>query len=202
MRVSSLFILVLMMACGENFVEPTAVPAGISDPAWASVGKSCSPDSPIYRVPPSERGNLPEFTHGPRPGTIDDEWSDLARTVPGGFAGFIFESSTLVVYLVDTTMKQKAFDALRGAFPSGGYTSARARAARWIFFQLAEWYRFFQVGLRTTATITFSDIDEAANRITFGVLNAASRAALEQSLTQLGIPCYLVGIRIAGFSTF
>jgi hypothetical protein len=167
MRVLGLLIFVLMTGCGENFVEPTAVPAGIDDPAWAS---------------------------------IDDEWSDLARTVPGGFAGFTLESNALIVLLVDTTKKQGALDALGGSFPDAPYSSIRVRAARWNFFQLAEWYRFFQVGLRTTATITLTDIDEGANRITFGVHDAASRAALEQSLAQLDVPCYLVGIRIVNFS--
>ena len=74
------------------------------------------------------------------------------------------------------------------------------RAARWNFQQLAEWFRYFQINVEFSPGMTSADIDEAKNRITFGVQDAATRTAVEQKLSKMDVPCYLVGLVIQNFS--
>jgi hypothetical protein len=142
--------------------------------------------------------SAPPLTHGPTR-SVDDDWSDLARDTPGGFAGLILENNAPVVFLTDTIRKSDALTALSAKhLYSGNLSGAHVRAARWNFMQLAEWYRYFQVGL--LAPITMADIDEAKNRITFGVADSSARRVVEQQLAHLDVPCYLVGLVVANFS--
>lgn len=198
MRSCFVLCLTVVAACGSasNLVSPTAgvVPAGASDPSWAAVGKACTPSSPVSSVARVRLDSAPPLTHGPTR-TVDDDWSDLARDTPGGFAGLILESGVPVVFLTDTTKKTEAIAALsaRHLF-SGNLSVARVRAARWNFMQLAEWFRYFQADL--LAPITLADIDEAKNRITFGVADSSGKKVVEQQLARLDVPCYLVGLEV------
>jgi hypothetical protein len=49
--------------------------------------------------------------------------------------------------------------------------------------------------------VSVSDINEARNRIEYSVTSEAERAKLEQALSDLDIPCFLVAIDIQGFAT-
>ena len=202
MRLCCLAVLVAL-GC-SSATEPTtsnAVPAGINDPSWAVIGKTCSPTSPVYAVPRARLDSAPIFTHGPSR-TVDDDWADIARQVPGGYAGIILENGTPVVFLVDTTQRQQAIAGLQGRLSvPGGFANAKVRAARWDFAELAEWYRYLQIE-PLGAQISFADIDEAKNRIAFGAPDSTSRAKMNQALAKLDLPCYLVAIEIRGFATF
>jgi hypothetical protein len=192
----------LAAACGGSatdpgsLVSPTVVPAGASDPAWAAIGKSCSPSSPAYSVARVRLDSAPTTTHGPGR-TVDDDWSDIARDTPGGFAGLILENNLPVVFLTDTTKKADALAALTAKHVyTSGLTGATVRAARWNFQQLAEWFRYFQISVEFMPGMSFADIDEAKNRITYGVVDTAARKAIEQRLSTMDVPCYLVGLEI------
>lgn len=204
MRRSRIVIAVVVSAACSSATEPTSpqiVPAGVSDPAWAVIGKTCTPSSPVTAVPRARLDSAPLLTHG-SDRTVDDEWADIARQVPGGFAGIILENGTPVIFLVDTTQRQQAFAGLQGRLSvPGGFAGAKVRAVRWNFAQLAEWYRYLQVH-PLGAQISTSDIDEAKNRITFGAPDSTSRAKIEQSLAKLDLPCYLVAIEQRGFAMF
>jgi hypothetical protein len=141
--------------------------------------------------------SAPPLTHGPSR-TVDDDWSDLARDTPGGFAGLILESGVPVVFLTDTIKKSDALAALsaKHLYPPG-LSNARVRAARWNFQQLAEWFRYFQIGVEFTLPITLADIDESKNRILFGVPDSSTRKVVEQTLAKLDVPCYLVALEVA-----
>src|SRR4051812_29370209 len=195
-------VAMLAASCGSDadITSPTVVPAGANDAAWASIGKTCTPESPVYSVPRFRLDSAPADTHGPGR-TVDDDWADLARTTPGGFAGLILENNAPVVFLVDTTQKQQALAALQAKNFFPNVTSARVRAARWNFAQLAEWYRYFQLNVFANPGLAFADIDEAKNRIAFGVRDAASKSAVEQTLSKLDVPCYLVAVGVAGVFT-
>lgn len=194
--------LALAAACGGSatdpgsLVSPTVVPAGVSDPAWAAIGKSCSPSSPAYSVSRVRLDSAPTTTHGPGR-TIDDDWSDVAGDTPGGFAGLILENNLPVVFLTDTTKKVEALAALtaKNVYPPG-LTRATVRAARWNFQQLAEWFRYFQINVEFTPGMSSADIDEAKNRITYGVVDSAALRSIEQKLSTMDVPCYLVGLEI------
>jgi hypothetical protein len=121
--------------------------------------------------------SAPALTHGSHR-TLDDQWSDVARDTPGGFAGVIRENGVSVVFLTDTSKKAEALAALAERHVYyGTLAGTRVRAARWNFMQLAEWYRYLRVGL--AVPVTLSDIDEGKNRITLGTADSASRAVVE-----------------------
>jgi hypothetical protein len=200
-RCSRIVIAVVVSAACSSATEPTSpevVPAGVSDPAWAVIGKTCTPSSSVTAVPRARLDSAPPLTHGPVR-TVDDEWADIARQVPGGFAGIILENGTPVIFLVDTTQRQQAFAGLQGRLSvPGGFAAAKVRAARWNFAELADWYRYLLVQ-PLWAQISSADIDEAKNRISFGAPDSTSRAKIEQSLAKLDLPCYLVAIEQRGF---
>jgi hypothetical protein len=203
MRLAVIVCLALIAsACGgaADVVSPTVVPAGESDPSWAKIGKSCSPASPAYAVPRIRLDSAPTTTHGPGR-TVDDEWSDIARDTPGGFAGLILENGVPVVFLTDTTKKADALAALTAKHVySGNLSGARVRAARWNFMQLAEWFRYFQLNVYAEPGLTSADIDEAKNRITFGVRDSTAWKSVEALLSKLDVPCYLVGLQVVNIS--
>jgi hypothetical protein len=198
MRPYFVLCLAIASACSSatDLVSPGVVPAGADDPSWAAIGKSCTPSSPASSIARVRLDSGPALTHGPIR-SVDDDWSDLARDTPGGFAGLILENNLPVVFLTDTARKADALVALSTKHLYGGNLSnARVRAARWNFMQLAEWFRYFQVSL--LAPIVSADIDEAKNRITFGVQGASARKVVEQQLARLDVPCYLVGLEVTG----
>src|SRR5439155_17869761 len=76
----------------------------------------------------------------------DDRWAELAREVPGGFAGMMLEGG-LVVFLVDTTQRDAALAALaaRGGLEGRDPKRVRVRKVRWNFAQLYDWYRYLNL---------------------------------------------------------
>lgn len=197
-------LVVLAVACSEPTApeESLPVPAGATDPAWASIGASCSPASPPRVVPASRRDSLPPYSHGPTR-TSDDDWADLARTAPGGWGGLYLEGGVPVMFLVDTTKRTAAIAAMKsfGFGASLDLDRTRARAGRWDFAQLADWYGYFTLHVWTVPGMRTGDINEVKNRIEFGVADQAARLALESRLAPMGLPCYLVAVEIRGGAT-
>ena len=130
----------------------------------------------------------------------DDRWADLAREVPGGFAGMMLEGG-LVVFLVDTTQRDAALGALaaRGALGGRDPRRVRVRKARWDFSQLIDWYHYLNLHVWHDRVVE-SDIDEEHNRITYGVMGEAARRQLDRQLAALRPPppCFLVAIEVVG----
>lgn len=197
MRCPIVLAVVVSAACSSATepVVPRTVPAGAADPQWAALGKTCSPSSPVTAISRVRLDSAPLLTHGPTR-SVDDDWADIARQVPGGFAGVILENGKPVIFLTDTTQRQQALAGLQSRLVIfGGLAGATFRAARWNFSQLAEWYRYLQIQ-SFTLPILASDIDEAKNRIMFGVRDSTARARVEEVLVKLDLPCYLVAIQL------
>jgi hypothetical protein len=154
----------------------------------------------------------------PQPGRVrtrDDHAAALARRVPGGYGGLYveydpplqpdgairFETRRAVVFLVDTTQSETALRALSSTEPPVQFrlnvAHARTRPARWSFAELYDWYGLLHTIVWREGVVT-SDIDERQNRIVYGVENAAGRERLERQLARLDLPCFLVGVRVAG----
>ena len=131
----------------------------------------------------------------------DDRWADLAREVPGGFAGMMLEGG-LVVFLVDTTQRDAALAALaaRRGLEGRDPKRVRVRKVRWNFAQLYDWYRYLNLHVWSDSGVVTSDIDEAENRITYGVMGEAARRQLDRQLGALRPPppCFLVAIEVVG----
>src|SRR5438477_7218065 len=167
-------------------------------PRWARLGQSCPADAPVLEVPVTLRDSVRGLWASFR--DDDDRWADLAREVPGGFAGMMLEGG-LVVFLVDTTQRDAALGALaaRGALGGRDPRRVRVRKARWDFSQLIDWYHYLNLHVWHDRVVE-SDIDEEHNRITYGVMGEAARRQLDRQLAALRPPppCFLVAIEVVG----
>jgi hypothetical protein len=147
----------------------------------------------------------------------DTEWAQVARIIPGGFAGVYFEplSDTaargaegaarqrLVIRLVDTTQRKQAIAALepflryRYRYLRSYLAEAIAVPARWTYVQLYEWYRYLNRQVWPLGGVTMSDLDEGNNRIMYGVESPVARDRLLKRLRELGVPCGLVDVEFS-----
>lgn len=193
-----------LAACSEPMMmaEPAAVSAvDPDDPAWVAAAEPCTPQSPALSLPADRREALPAPSG--RVDTPDDQWARVAREVPGGFGGVLYVEGRLTIYLVDPGQREAAVYALERLLPGTGHAGvvpelrgAAVRRGRWDFAQLYDWYRYLHPSVWQVGGVTFSDIDEGANRITYGAADQDARRRLERHLQSLGIPCYLAAIVI------
>jgi hypothetical protein len=128
----------------------------------------------------------------------DDSWADLAKTVPGGFAGAYYDSArTPVLLLTQPARAAAAKQALSGHlnFP---LAQATVREARWDFAQLVDWfnYLFPRLGVGPVT----ADKDESLNRIRFSVTSVELRDRVVHALAGLPLPCDLVIVDLNGLT--
>ncbi|HEY8176876.1 MAG TPA: hypothetical protein VIF32_14355, partial [Gemmatimonadaceae bacterium] len=100
------------------------------------------------------------------------------------------------VWLVDTTKKAEAFAGLaaKGSAGSFPFEKAVALKARWDFAQLSEWFAYVVPRAVEGENWRSLDIQEAHNRLEFGVADEETRHAVEARLKTLDIPCNLVAL--------
>jgi len=104
----------------------------------------------------------------------------------------------LVLTFTDPAKADAARAQISQAFVDHGFTGldvgkAEFRSARWTFAELDEWYRYITPKIGGTGSgVSFTDIDEKANTISIGVIDEASRTALESRLASLNVSCNLV----------
>jgi len=139
---------------------------------------------------------LPPVTSAIR--TVDDQWADLAREVPGGWSGVFLVSGRPTVYLVRPEQREEALAALYIAgvgLPLFDIRSAEVRQGRWDFAQLYDWYRYINVRIGTVNGLYFTDIDEERNRLVYGV-DSTAKGELDAFVATLNLPCDLVVITV------
>ena len=125
----------------------------------------------------------------------------MARQVPGGWGGvFLVSNNTLMIYLVEPTKETEAKTALFsfGVGLPRDIRTAQVKKGRWDFAQLFDWYRYIQPHINFSNGVSFTDIDEARNRLLYGMVNADAKASLEASMQSLNLPCELVIIEVTG----
>jgi hypothetical protein len=152
-------------------------------------------EGPASSLPDSLARNLPRRTGRMIP---DDRWADLAATVPGGFAGVLYDSAhTPILMLTKPAQATAAKQALVGkiSFP---LQQATVRQARWDFAQLVDWFNY--VFPRLGVGPVTADKDEALNRIRFSVTSVELRDRVVSALAQLPLPCDLVVVDLNGLS--
>jgi len=191
LRSTSLLTLVtIFAACSEATQPDRLTPA-------PSVTRLADCNGPARSLDPAIAASLPARTGLMTP---DDAWADLAKRVPGGFAGILYVEGTPVLMLTDPSQAAAAKDALAIEIPWFDIRGAEVRKARWDFGQLADWYNY--LGIRgpvwQTPGVTTADKNEAINRIQYGVLDSASRTRLVSSLAGISLPCDLIAIEITG----
>lgn len=202
-RVLGLIALISLGAC-SSVSDPAARPDLL---ATAQAPKfTCLSRSATFRLPEALRATLVPF--GPR--VPDDAFVAISQSVPGGFAGVFLEDNThLVLTFVDPETANAARPQIQEAFDSrhvGGLNfnaaNAEIRGARWTFAELDEWFRYIimnKVG-GPGSGVSFVDIDEKANTVSFGVIDETARSLLEARLASLNVSCNLVTTVIQGYA--
>jgi len=182
------------------------LPAGFEDRDWLRTLKHGvnREGKPLWVMPAHETTKI-----------ADADLADIARQVPGGFAGYFLEPAEpaeadgpraavpprTVVRLARPAEGAAALAALAPRLaPYHGGTAdvagARVLPARWDFAQLYDWQRYIGARLRGAVRLTFGDIDEVGNRLVLGVGTERERRALLRRLPRLGVPCGLVEVAL------
>jgi hypothetical protein len=149
-------------------------------------------DGPATSLPDSLARRLPPRTGRMQP---DDKWADLARTVPGGFAGILRDSThRLILRLTHPELAAEAKAALRAQLPVA-LDDAVVQPARWDFGQLVDWFNYLHPRLPVAVA---ADKDESLNRVRFSVTSIEAQDQVVRALAPLGLPCDLVVVDLNG----
>ena len=103
----------------------------------------------------------------------------------------------MAIYLLDTTKRAEALDALVRAGVPYISTGTEARAGRWTYVQLYDWFRYIHTHLRRVA-VTMWSLDERRNRVVYGVETEEAGLELDRQLTALNVPCFVVFREVTG----
>jgi len=126
--------------------------------------------------------------------SMDAMLGEVSARVPG-FGGMYVDHDVLVVYLQDASQAASVPSSVSavfgaGAVPAGGI---RILPAAYSVPQLLGWHG--RTGpLFSLPGVVSTDLDEARNRVTVGVVDEASAAAVARELPRLGIPRGAVNI--------
>ena len=197
-----------------------ARPEPAARPGWPGAAR-CDTLAAGASVPPAALGAALRRLPPQPPGaarSYDADLADIARQVPGGFAGYFLEPAEpaeadgpraavpprTVVRLARPAEGAAALAALAPRLaPYHGGTAdvagARVLPARWDFAQLYDWQRYIGARLRGAVRLTFGDIDEVGNRLVLGVGTERERRALLRRLPRLGVPCGLVEVALVRY---
>jgi hypothetical protein len=163
---------------------------------------------PTARAAPAER--LTSIVRTPT------RYEQMARQVPGGFAGFRREESRpgWLLLLVDTAQASAARIFLLQVLTSGDadllpevkatdLTRARAVPVVWSLAQLHDWLRvltptLLKAGPDSNLVVRGVGISPERNRLSVTVGDERSRAGVEKLLGRLNVPCRLVETEISG----
>jgi hypothetical protein len=140
-----------------------------------------APSAPTVRPTPSGFAIAQDAT---------PEQMAVAEAVTGFGGYFLDETGAPTVYLTDPGRRAEAEQALAAFLADRGFTPAdlRVRQGTFEYAQLDAWYRQARPDAFAVAGIILGDVDEARNRIRFGVANASAAAAVQSVIAQLGIP--------------
>lgn len=192
-RLLALTLLSAAAACSDATAPVEQLPDlhGDGTMRWADVGKVCDPSAPAVPLTAEQRALLP----GPSP-TSDYVLAELTRDVTGGFGGIMVPDGVWTMYLVDPSMRDEATAELLslGAIPQAPQVVLKGH---WTFAEMFDWKRYLAGHMGWPAGMVSADVQEAHNRIEYGVLDETARAELEAELTALDVPCYLVAIGIS-----
>lgn len=163
------------------------------------------PADAAYADPVQRRDDVPSVI---RP--EEQAFADLARRVPSS-AGFVLDSSGGIVVLVrDEKDEPAAVSAVRQAASADpalkGLQNVRSRRADYSFGELARWRDVvYEQIFNTVRGVSLLDLDEAANRVTIGLVSqraVEARAEVDASLAKIGVPAEAVRFRILEYGSF
>jgi hypothetical protein len=196
MRFAGSVVLAILAACSAPAGPETPGDGQASQARWADLGRDCPANTAAPSLSAAARDSLPS------PGwDLNAQWAAIALRAPGGWGGYFIDDGVPTIYLLDPSQAQSAAAFLRTEgipVPS----SVAARQGRWGFAQLFDWYRYLNRYIWTVEGVSSSDIQEARNRLEYGVIDEPTRVRVEQVLSVLDIPCFLVALEIRGYAVF
>ena len=139
---------------------------------------------------PSEPVVRPSLSAGSVSQDATPAQMDVAGSVPGFGGYFLDASGAPTVYLTDPGRRADAEQALAGFLADRGFTASdlRVRQGTYEYAQLDAWYRQARPNAFGNSGVILGDVDEANNRIRFGVATPTAAVAVGNALAQLGIP--------------
>lgn len=158
----------------------------------------CDPGAPGPSLAVAKQASLAPVPTNQR--TIDDIWANIARQVPGGWGGFFLENGQPTVFLVQPGRQDEALAALYDAGVGEPFDvrEADVRQGRWDFAQLHDWRRYIDLAVGHPEGVVSIDLDEARNRIAYGVRDAEAANAFSSLLESANVPCELVVVEVQG----
>lgn len=119
---------------------------------------------------------------------LDREFARLAREIPG-FGGYYYENGTPVVRLKDLGQRGRAQEVLARRFADDrvGGRGIRFVKGDFDFTELQAWADRLPRVLELSGVV-FTDIDEARNRLTIGVVGDDARSRAVARIAELAIP--------------
>jgi hypothetical protein len=135
--------------------------------------------------------------------TLDDDFVELAREVPGFGGLYVGADGVLNVVLTDPAGAPGARGALAshlarhgrgGAEAASLLAGMRAVRGRHDFAQLRGWYR--QLTREPLRGVTLGDVDEARNRVVIGVRDAGAAQAVRDRAAALGVPSDAISVEV------
>ena len=189
--VSSLYVFGLAVMAGCNGVTEPAVPA-------PEIPKfTCLSNSHTMSLPAELRAALPPSSGGRG---LQDAYLAISQSVPGGFAGMVWETNHFVLTFVEPEKAnaaraeiERALVTNRAVAPGTDLRTVEIRGGvRWTFVELDEWFRYFVEQRLFVPGVSGWGIDEGHNTIHVAVIDETSRAQLEAKLASAGVSCNLV----------
>jgi hypothetical protein len=126
----------------------------------------------------------------------DDTWARLAGTTVPGFAGVILDGSTWVVFVTDPATQGAAAQRYVASTYCAGCTPA-VRRADYDFAALRRYYDRAQI-LTSLDGWSFTDLDEARNRLVLGYENAEALRRAQRALPMVDVPPGAILFEIRG----
>jgi hypothetical protein len=124
--------------------------------------------------------------------------SALARAIPGYGGMYVDANGTPTVYLTDVRQAARARAALAELAEEQGMSPDRIVVvqANYRMEDLSGWYNRTWADAMDVAGAVFSDLDEANNRILFGVEHAGAAHAVRGIAARAGVPTSAVEVRV------
>ncbi|MGK7370371.1 MAG: hypothetical protein ACNS64_09165 [Candidatus Halalkalibacterium sp. M3_1C_030] len=145
-----------------------------------------------------------------KPLTIDQQFSEIAEQIPGGFGGIFYdENDQLTIYLKDPEVKAQATSAIEAISSVAARTPVvskmqslvnkgdlQVRKGQYSFSELNEWrYKALEGGIFEVPDVQTLDVGDSSNRLEIGIkgteeepLSDAIKQSVVQKLVKLGIP--------------
>ena len=168
-----------------SWARPALVASAVA--ATLACSDVLAPSAPAVRQSISGFGTVSGFAIAQ---DATPEQMAVAQIVEGFGGYFLDENGAPTVYLLDPSRRAEAEQALAGFLADREFTAADLRVLEGAFDyeQLDAWYRLARPGAFRVAGVILGDVDEAQNRIRFGVADGAAASAVRDVVAGLGIP--------------